>query len=271
MFITIKITILNLLPLLITSIGACFSGNVGISNLGLEGSIIIGAFSSAIFSYYFSNAWAGLSLALLIVLILAFLQAFILIKIKAETVMAGTAYNLLMSGFSIFVLKSIFKVSGNSPSAPLLPTIFKFPILSYFILILVFISYFLINKIFNRLIYKNKHLTFIKYLSFILSNVFAALAGIYLSLGRVGYFNPNLSGGRGFIALAIASLADNNTIKVLAIITLFGLIDIAQYFKDLYHLNIPTVLLSSLPYALTLALLSFKKYFKNKKISNYKN
>ncbi len=264
MLITIKLAVLNLLPLLITAIGASFSENVGISNLGLEGSIIVGAFSSAIFSYYFSSAWIGLGLGTLVVLILATFQSYLVINIKTEQVMAGTAYNLLMSSFSIFILKSIFKVSGNSPAAPLLPNLFSLPILSYFIFIIVFISYFLIDKIFPKLLKEKKYFLFIKHISFILSNLFAAFAGMYLSIGRIGYFNPNLSGGRGFIALAVTSLANNNPLKIFGIIILFGMIDIFQYFIEIYNLNIPPSLMFSFPYILTLLLLVLQNILKKK-------
>ena len=67
-------------PILITAVGACFTEITGVTNLGLEGMMLCGAFAGATVSYYTGNPYMGLIAGVLAGGIISLVHAFIIIK-----------------------------------------------------------------------------------------------------------------------------------------------------------------------------------------------
>lgn len=88
------------------------------------------------------------------------------------------------------------------------------------------------------------------------SGLFGALGGLYLSMGYVSWFSRDMTAGRGFIAIAAATLGSDMPLGVLLSALLFGLVNTFAIY--IASLNIPSELIQMIPYLVTiLALMVF--------------
>lgn len=86
--------------------------------------------------------------------------------------------------------------------------------------------------------------------------VMAGIAGASLSIGSSNTFVPEMTAGRGFIALAIVTAGRWNPIGCLCAALVFGFADALQYRGQSLGIHIPKDLLLALPYLATLVILA---------------
>ncbi|MGL6066308.1 MAG: ABC transporter permease, partial [Cetobacterium sp.] len=213
-FSLILATIRQAAPILITAIGGMFSEVCGVVNIGLEGMMLIGAFSSAVVSYYTGSWVLGILAGAISGGLVALVHAIISIKYKGNQTVSGVAINLFASGFTIFMLRVLFEQASNSPSATRIPLLFNFSLLTYIIYGLAIGSGWFLYKTVTGLRMRavgeyplaadtvGISVANVRYLGVVLSGVFAGLGGTYLSIGALSQFSKEMSAGRGFIALA---------------------------------------------------------------------
>ena len=96
----------------------------------------------------------------------------------------------------------------------------------------------------------------IRFLAVMASGVFAALAGVYLSLGHLNGFVDNMAAGRGFIGMAVNTFAGGAPLGVFLSSLLFGFVDTIGFRLQAERI-IPIYFISMLPYLVTLAALTF--------------
>lgn len=105
----------------------------------------------------------------------------------------------------------------------------------------------------------------IKFYALLLSGLFGAFGGLYLSMGYVSWFSRDMTAGRGFIAIAASTLGGNMPLGMLWASLLFGFVNsIAIYIASL---DIPSELIQMIPYLITviaLAVFSIKTQMKKK-------
>jgi ABC-type uncharacterized transport system permease subunit len=122
---TIHNSVVFATPLILAALGGVFSERSGVVNIGLEGLMIMGAFSGAIFTIWavdwgmgaFSS-WFAILAAIIIGAIFALPHAVATITFKADQIVSGVALNFLAAGLSIFLVKSIFDGAGQTPTLP---------------------------------------------------------------------------------------------------------------------------------------------------------
>ena len=101
-------------PLILTALGGVFSERSGIVNVGLEGIMVTGAFSSVIFNLSFANhfgaftPWLGVLVGGIIGLLFSLLHAVATINFRADHVISGTVMNLLAPPLTIFLIKVMY-------------------------------------------------------------------------------------------------------------------------------------------------------------------
>ena len=88
-------------PLLFAALGSCFSEKSGVVNIGLEGMIVIGAFTGAAVGHFVDAPWLAFLCAGLAGGLLALLHAFATVTCQADQTISGTAINFLASGLSV--------------------------------------------------------------------------------------------------------------------------------------------------------------------------
>ncbi len=101
-------------PLLLAALGELVAERAGILNLGVEGNMLMSAFSGFIFTYISGSLWVGLLAAALTGALMNLLMVFMAATLKVEQVVTGLALNILASGMSLFLYKAFFSGSGGT-------------------------------------------------------------------------------------------------------------------------------------------------------------
>lgn len=279
-------TLRTITPILLAALGAALCSRVGLFNVGLEGLILIGAFSSIVGNYLFHNVVLAIIFAILIVSIFSLLFAYISINLKANEIVVGLSINFLAAGLTTFLLRAIFNVKGAFYDKDMvglpkwhIPFIEDIPWLGYVVsghtplvylaLILVFVLHFYLFKTVSgfrlRSVGENPvaaqsigiSVRRTQYLAVLMCGVLCALAGAQLSLGQVTMFTEGMTAGRGFIALVATMLGQSSPILVMASSMLFGLMEAVGL--RLQGFSLPSHFTSMLPYIITLAAMFFFK------------
>ncbi|MEI6856271.1 ABC transporter permease [Psychrilyobacter sp.] len=261
-------TIRQAAPILITAIGGMFSELTGVVNIGLEGMMLMGAFSAAVVSYYTGNPYVGILGGMMAGGIMALLHATLSIKYKGNQVVSGVAINLFASGFTVFMLRVLFNQSGNTPTVPKTATLFGMSIIVFIIYAIAFASHWFIYKTVwgLRMRAVGEHplaadtvginVLKVRYFGVIMSGLLAGLGGAYLSIGALSQFTKEMSAGRGFIALAALVFGKWTPGGVIGASLLFGFADAGQTLIQQYVTGVPPQFIQMLPYILTLLALA---------------
>lgn len=282
-------------PLIFAALGGLFSERSGVVNIGLEGLMVIGAFSSAVFTLFFyemglgaSSAWLAMLMAMIIGAIFSLPHALASITFKANQVVSGVALNFLAAGLSIFLIKFIFEGAGQTPT---LPNIFKkisIPVLSdipylgpmlfvayptsYVAFVMVILVYIVIFKtpfgLRIRAVGEHPraadtmgiHVTKLRYISVMISGALAALGGAIFPLAITNNFAHNTISGQGFMALAALIFGKWHPTGAMGAALFFGIANALAAVGQTIGLTsyIPREFLIMFPYFITIiALASF--------------
>ncbi|MEA5093775.1 hypothetical protein SDC9_55934 [bioreactor metagenome] len=279
-------------PILFAALASAVASKSGITNMALEGIMLFSALFGVIFSAAFQSAWMGLLVTMIIGGFIGFFLAFFVLRLKTDEILAAIAINLIANGATILILLAVSGDRGVSSSIQSLqipripiPVIENIPflgrvisnqnILTYISLIMVVVVHMFLYKtplgLRIRAVGENKDAAEsvgisskkVKYISLIISGVLASIGGFFLSGGYLTYFTTGMSAGRGFIALAAASMGGNTPIGAFLVSILFGA---AQAFANILQLGSwPYELIQMLPYFATLLGLGIYSYIRMKK------
>jgi simple sugar transport system permease protein len=267
-------------PLTFAAMGGVFSERSGVVNIGLEGMMLMGAFFGAYGADKGGNWAVGLLVAMLAGGLLALVYAYFAIHLRADQIVGGTAVNFLalgLTGYFFFQLYSGQDLPVGISTIPnvsipfvkdwtfLGPAIGDLNLLVWLGFILVIVSYVVLFKtsIGLRIRACGEHpraadtvginVYAIRYASVVLSGVLAALGGAYLSIGfGGGTFTDNMTGGRGFIALAAVIFGNWRPFGAFGATLLFGLSTAIAYRLQTYSISSAAALFQTLPYVMTL-------------------
>ena len=274
-------TIRNATPLVFAALGGMFSERSGVVNIGLEGLMLISAFAGVVGAFLSGSAVVALGFALAAGLVFALIHALMCVTFEADQIISGTAINLLALGGTGFLMVSIFGAGGTSPRVegfgevpiPLLsgipvvgPALFSQSVLVYLMYVMVPVTYFVLFRTPFGLRLRatgespeavdtaGVSVGRMRYYGVALSGLLAALGGIYLSMGVLSAFTENMTGGRGFIALAALIFGRWNPIGAAGAALLFGFA-LAVTFSAPQEV-IPNEFLQMIPYVLTIVALA---------------
>ena len=274
-------TVHNATPLIFAALGGLFSERSGVVNIGLEGLMLISAFSGVVGAYFTGSALAGLLTALVAGLIFALIHALMCITFEADQIISGTAINLLALGGTGFLMVTIFGAGGTSPrvegfgsvAIPLLSDIpvvgaalFDQSLLVYLMYVLVPVVYFVVFRTTFGLRLRATgeapeavdtagiNVQRIRYYGVALSGLLAACGGVYLSMGLLTAFTEGMTGGRGFIALAALIFGRWNPIGAAGAALLFGFAQAITFRVS--EQTIPVEFVQMFPYVLTIIVLA---------------
>lgn len=273
-------------PLLLAALGGLFSERSGIVNIALEGIMLFGALTAVLTTYYLEipflkdnpqatvafAPWLGLLAAMLVGGAVGWLHALISIRYKADQIISGTAINLMGLGLPPVILLAAFgSTTASEPIKNRLPLWeigpFSLSPLIFLALLLVPVVYVVLfrTSFGLRLRAVGEHpeaadsvginVRRMRYQAVIISGMLAGLAGAFLSIGTLNQFISNMSGGRGFIALAALIFGKWHPLGVLGATLLFGIFEAAATVLGGGEL-LPSTIVSSLPYILTMLVLA---------------
>jgi len=268
-------------PILFAALGAVIAEKAGVTNIGLEGIMMISALFGVLFSYWTQSWLVGVLGAMLVGILLGLLMGFFALKLKTDIILAGIAVNLMGSRGSIFLLYMFTGMRGNtgalvSPNILIptvnIPLVKDIPILgdilsdhavlTYVAFLLVWLIWVLLYKtplgLNIRAVGENPNAASsvgisvlkIKYIAISLSGALAGLGGAFMSMYYSQGWNSGMVAGRGFIALAAQAMGRGEPMGAMLSSLLFGLAQ-ALRTKVSGLQGVSSYLVSLIPYVVT--------------------
>lgn len=266
--------------LVFATIGEIITERAGILNLGVEGIMIMGAVIGFAGAYHSGNAWVGVIVALIIGGIMGGIHAFLTISLRSEQVVSGLALTIAGTGLASFLGQELGTngsplVGLNGPqfdpitipvlsSIPIIgPTIFTQDALVYLMYIVaIAATYFLFKTragLHLRAIGESPQTADamgvdvfrLRYLYTIVGGMLIGLGGAHISLAYTPGWSENLTGGRGWIAVALVIFSAWNPWRAVIGALLFGGVNAIQFRMQAEGTTLPASLLNMMPYVLT--------------------
>ncbi|MGM0815030.1 MAG: ABC transporter permease [Bacillota bacterium] len=285
-------TLVYAAPLILTALGGVFSERSGVVNIGLEGLMVVGAFSSIIFNLFFADTfgaltpWLGLLVGMVIGGLFSLIHAVATITFRADQTVSGVAINMLALGATLFVVKLIYgKAQTDKITEPFykgdIPLLSDIPIIgdiffkdvyytSILALVLAVVAWFVLFKMpFGlRLRAVGEHpmaadtmgikVYRMRYIGVFISGLFGGLGGaVYASTIALDFSHATIT-GQGFIALAALVFGKWHPFGAMGAALFFGFAQSLSIIGSLLPLfqDIPNVYMLIAPYVLTILALT---------------
>ncbi|MCL1931682.1 MAG: ABC transporter permease [Treponema sp.] len=247
-------------PLLFAATGGLFPALAGMLNIALEGLLLIGAFAAVAAVYYTGSFAAGIIAAMCISVLLSALLAFTTMNLRSNVFITGLAVNLLAAGLTVVLSYYLFNTRGVFVLHDIKNLNQNVYIYASWLLLLV--SWVIIyhtpfgyrlracDKHPDALVSLGIYPDIYRWAAFLVSGFFCGIGGSFLSL-NLGAFVPNMTAGKGWIALVVIFLGGRRPLGLIAAAFVFGLAEsFSNYAQGLF--NIPADFILSMPYLLTL-------------------
>ena len=264
------------IPLLAACLAGLWSERSGVVDIGLEGKMLVAAFAAAAAAYVFDSAWIGLFAGIGASVVFGLIHGFASISQRGNQIVSGVAINMLAAGLTAIVGNAWYGQGGRTP--PLEGAqrfgglLLGHSALVYMVLLAVPLTWFVLGRtrfgLRLRAVGENPaavdtagiSVTGLRFIAVVLAGVFCGLGGAYLALAQAAGFLPNMTAGRGFIALAALIFAKWRAWPALGACFLFGLLDAGA--NQLQGLSLPGIgevpvqAIQALPYLMTVILLA---------------
>lgn len=264
-------------PYLYAAIGETIAQRSGVLNLGVDGIMLMGAYSAFYVALTTGNLGLGLLAGAAVGLALGLLMAFVSVTLKAEQGISGIGLYLFGLGLSSLLFKTtigtVKTIDGFRPVAipglsdiPIIGEIFfrhSLPVYGAFLLVPA--AWWLIEKttwgLKIRAVGQNPaaadslgvSVNRVRYFCVALGGLLAGVAGASLSIALTNLFQENLTGGQGFIAVALVYFGGWKPIGVLSGALLFSFVNALQLWMQVLGVPVPSDVAVMLPYLLTIA------------------
>ncbi|WP_027178120.1 ABC transporter permease [Maridesulfovibrio bastinii] len=269
-------------PILYATLGEIMTEKGGILNLGVEGMMSVAAFAAFFASMTTGNPWIGFLCGGLAGLLMAAVHGVVCISCLGNQVVSGLALTIFGLGLSDFFGTPFIGQPAPGFSALSIPLLSSIPILGKIFFshdILVYISF--IIPIAFMLFMNRTSLGLaitavgekpaaasaaglksvrLRWVALLAGGFLIGLGGAYLSLAYTHLWTSNLSGGRGWIAVALVIFAFWRPGRAVFGAYLFGGVMAFQLRLQAIGTHIPSSLLLMLPYALTVFVLIFSAW-----------
>jgi general nucleoside transport system permease protein len=279
-------------PLIFTALGGVFSERSGVVNIGLEGLMVIGAFTGVVFNLTFAEQfgeltpWLALLVAMIVGAVFSLLHAVASISFRADQVVSGVAINFLAIGLSLFLVKKMYG-KGQTDQIQIgfdkidIPVLSDIPIIgpllfengyipSYIAIALAFVVWYVIFKTpFGlRLRSVGEHpmaadtmginVARMRYIAVMLSGALAGIGGaVYATIISRDFSHATIS-GHGFMALAAMIFGKWHPLGAMGAALFFGFAQSLSIVGQTipFLKEVPTVYLLIAPYVLTILALT---------------
>lgn len=253
-----RATVRVMTPLLLAGAGELLVERSGILNLGLEGIMLLGAFTGFITTYYTNNPWIGVLAALLAGIAINVLFGVMTVTLALDQVVTGLALTLMASGATFYLYRAIFgwytspvpphitTVIRETPipvlcSIPVIgPVLFNQTVFTYIALLSIPALYYMLSKTRigleitasgeDPMVADHLGVDVIKlrYLTLVAEGALGGVAGALLSISQYNMFLDNMTAGRGFIVIAMIILGRWEPVKMAMGTLLFAFADSLQ-------------------------------------------
>ncbi len=264
------------IPLLAACLAGLWSERSGVVDIGLEGKMLVAAFAAAAAAYIFGSAWVGLFAGISASVIFGLIHGFASISQRGNQIVSGVAINMLAAGLTAIIGNAWYGQGGRTP--PLEgdqrfgDAFLGHSVLVYVMLLAVPLTWYVLGRtrfgLRLRAVGENPaavdtagiSVTRLRYLAVIIGGVLCGIGGTYLAVSQSAGFLPNMTAGKGFIALAALIFAKWRAWPALGTCFLFGLLDATAIRLQGISLpgigEVPVQAIQALPYLMTVILLA---------------
>jgi simple sugar transport system permease protein len=264
-------------PILFATLGEIFTERTGILNLGVEGIMIVGALSGFLVAKITGNPAVAFFAAGLAGAAAASLHGIVCIIFQGNQVVSGLALTILGVGFANYLGAAYVGQAAPGFDPLSIPLLSQIPLLGPIFFrqdLLVYLTY-LIPPLMWLFLYQTRYglslraagenpaaaiaagvnVVACRFVGVLVGGFFIGLGGAYLSLAYTHLWTNNLTGGRGWIAVALVIFAFWRPSRAIFGAYLFGGVMALQLRLQASGTQIPSSLLLMLPYALTIGVL----------------
>ena len=263
-------------PIFFASVAAFTAASTGIGNIAIESIMTLSALFGVLGSYWTQNAVLGSLIGVMIGVLIGLIISFFSKKMGANPFLVGIALNTFADSLAVFFLYIATGEKGSSASLPTpvlgtlsIPVIKDIPVLGLILsghAILTYACWLVIILLFI-LIYKTPlgmrmracglnpdaaktagiNVDRLQVLSLVLSGLFAAMGGVYMSLNYLSLYSKSMIAGQGWMGIAANGLAAGN----------FGMLLLTAFIFSAFRAvsinfgtdaNFPTDLVKGIPY-----------------------
>ena len=273
-------------PILFATLGAVVGAKAGVSNIGLDGIMMISALFGSLTTYWSGSWLVGLTVAVLIGIVVALLMGFFAFNLKTDIILVGIAVNMIGSGGTLFLVKVITDLTEGKAMASTtslitrnlqipsvqIPLLKDIPILgdilsghcllTYLAFLLVFLVWVLLYRtplgLNIRSVGENPNAASsvgvsvmkIRYIAIAFGGAMAGFGGAFMSMYYAMGWSQDMVAGRGFIALAAQAMGGGEPFGSMLAALVFGF---AQALGiKVSSKGIDSNLVSPIPYLVTI-------------------
>ena len=283
-------------PLILAAMAGMFCERSGVVNIALEGKLLASAFAGGADAAVSGSAWVGLGAGVGVSILFALMHGFATITHRGDQVVSGMAINILAAGLTVTLGRYWFDQGGQTPAlsgaarfAPIeLPyarELYDVPVigqlysellsghslLEYVAFACVPLAWWVLFRTRFGLRLRavgeapaavdtaGISVVRMRYTALIIGGLLAGIGGTYLAVAQTAQFIPNMSAGKGFMALAALVFGKWKPWSAMAACLLFGFLDavaIRLQGVSIGDFAIPVQAIEALPYILTVFLLA---------------
>lgn len=273
-------------PLVFGALGGVIGERVGVVNVAIEAQFLFAAFSSAVIASITGSVLLGLAGALVAGALVGAVLAVFSIKYLVEQVIVGVVLNVLITGLTSFLHGALLNPNSEALNSPPrfprvpIPFLSEIPILGPVVFnqtLIVYIMYLAVPLVAWGL-YKTRwglrlravgehpqaadtvgiKVNPTRFWNVLLAGAIAGIGGAYFTLGSVGSFDKEMTGGLGFIALAAVIFGGWDPVRATLAALLFGFTTNLETLLTNLGSPIPSEFMAMLPYIVTvLAVVGF--------------
>ncbi|HKJ54616.1 MAG TPA: ABC transporter permease [Nitriliruptoraceae bacterium] len=270
-------------PLTLGALAGVVSERAGVVNIAIEGQLLMGAFMAAVLASVTESPMMGTVAAILGGVAIAAMLGLLSVKFDTDQIVAGVVLIVFATGLTSFLASQWLTVSPdmNSPatfSAFAIPGLSSIPILgpilfdqSFLVYVTLAAVIILQYGVFNtrwglRLRSVGEHpkaadtvginVPRTRWLAVLLGGALAGMGGAFLSIDAASSFTEEMSGGKGFIALAAMLAGRYNPRGAFGAALVFGLSEASARALQGFDVGIPSTLLLATPYVVTILVVS---------------
>jgi simple sugar transport system permease protein len=267
-------------PLMFGTMGELFAERSGVLNLGIEGTMFMGAFIGFTAAYMTGSLWLGVLAALLAGALAGLLMGLFAVKLGVNQHVSGLGITLLLTSLSLFFFRVIFGESQLPPKiepfpqltilqgVPFLGDILSQYALTYIAILLVPVVWYVLYRtnfgLDMRAVGENPeaadaagvNVYRTRYIALAIGGALMSVGGAFLTLAQLGSFTFGIIAGRGWVCIALIIFANWQPLRVLWGALLFGGFFALQLRLQTTGLKLPYEVFLALPYIVTIIALA---------------
>jgi ABC-type uncharacterized transport system permease subunit len=278
----LAVAVVKSTPLVLGALSGTVCERSGIVNIGIEGMMLASAFAGFAVGVLTGNLLLGVLAAMAAGALLSLLHATLTVRFAVDQIISGTAINILAVGLTGFFNRQIF-TSGAPATATVLPrwpiplladlpalgpVLFQHQPLTYLAVVLVFGLHWALFRsrwgLRTRAVGEHPlaadtvgiRVARLRIMNVVLGGALAGLGGAYFTLESVPHFEPMMTNGRGFIALAAMIFGKWTPLGAWGAALLFGVTEALPVALQIQGFAVPYQLVGMLPYVLTIVVVA---------------